>query len=65
MTNNALAEGRLTAEEHSDRLDAIYPAKTHADLVPLLAILSGVSRKGRWHPEPVPHVLFGARGSRS
>jgi hypothetical protein len=36
VINNALAEGRLTAEEHSDRLDAIYSAKTHADLVPLL-----------------------------
>ena len=29
VINNALAEGRLTAEEHSDRLDAIYAAKTH------------------------------------
>src|SRR5258708_17889672 len=36
VINNALAEGRLTAEEHSDRLDAIYAAKTHADLVPLV-----------------------------
>jgi Domain of unknown function (DUF1707) len=36
VINNALAEGRLTAEEHSERLDAIYSAKTHADLVPVL-----------------------------
>jgi hypothetical protein len=36
VLNEALAEGRLTAQEHSDRLDAIYTAKTHADLVPLL-----------------------------
>jgi hypothetical protein len=93
VVNNALAEGRLTAEEHSDRLDAIFSAKTHADLVPLLddlpatrglrqelasrgqagadldlahgarrggrmvAIFSGVSRKGVWHPEPVMRVL--------
>lgn len=34
--NEALAEGRLTAEEHSERLDSIYAAKTHADLVPIL-----------------------------
>jgi hypothetical protein len=34
--NEALAEGRLTAEEHSERLDSIYAAKTHADLVPVL-----------------------------
>lgn len=91
VINNALAEGRLTAEEHSDRLDAIYAAKTHADLVPLLddlpqplgamqvrrtqpgsdvdlpvgskrggriiAIFSGASRKGVWHPDPVINVL--------
>jgi hypothetical protein len=36
VLSNAMAEGRLTAEEHSDRLDAIYAAKTHADIVPLL-----------------------------
>jgi Domain of unknown function (DUF1707)/Cell wall-active antibiotics response 4TMS YvqF len=41
VINNALAEGRLTAEEHSDRLDAIYTAKTHAELVPLLDDLPG------------------------
>ncbi|HKD89297.1 MAG TPA: DUF1707 domain-containing protein [Streptosporangiaceae bacterium] len=41
VINNALAEGRLTAEEHSDRLDAIYAAKTHAELVPLLDDLPG------------------------
>jgi Domain of unknown function (DUF1707) len=36
VINNALAEGRLTPEEHSDRLDSIFAAKTHAELVPLL-----------------------------
>ena len=36
VLNDALAEGRLTAEEHSERLDSIYAAKTQADLVPLL-----------------------------
>jgi Domain of unknown function (DUF1707)/Cell wall-active antibiotics response 4TMS YvqF len=36
VLNEALAEGRLTPEEHSDRLDSIYAAKTQADLVPLL-----------------------------
>jgi Domain of unknown function (DUF1707)/Cell wall-active antibiotics response 4TMS YvqF len=86
VINSALAEGRLTAEEHSERLDAIYAAKTHADLVPLLsdlpstsgapvpaqaalqpagarrrgriiAILSGATRKGAWHPDPVINVV--------
>jgi len=41
VVNNAMAEGRLTTEEHSDRLDAIYAAKTHAELVPLLEDLPG------------------------
>ena len=36
VINNALAEGRLTPQEHSDRLDAVFSAKTHAELVPLL-----------------------------
>jgi hypothetical protein len=86
VVNNALAEGRLTADEHSERLDAIYSAKTQSELVPLLsdlpgqraaapatatsaelahagrrgrivAIFSGASRKGAWHPEPVMDVV--------
>jgi hypothetical protein len=36
VVNTALAEGRLTPEEHAERLDAIFGAKTHAELVPLL-----------------------------
>ena len=36
MLNEALAEGRLTAEEHSQRLDSVYAARTHADIVPLI-----------------------------
>jgi Domain of unknown function (DUF1707)/Cell wall-active antibiotics response 4TMS YvqF len=43
VINQAMAEGRLTAEEHSDRLEAIYSAKTHADLAPLLDDLPGRS----------------------
>jgi DUF1707 SHOCT-like domain/Cell wall-active antibiotics response LiaF, C-terminal len=86
VVNNAMAEGRLTADEHSERLDAIYAAKTQSELVPLLAdlpgeravtsatppsgqvarskrggrmvaIFSGTTRKGVWHPEPVIDVL--------
>ena len=41
VINNALAEGRLTAEEHSDRLDGIYASKTHADLAVFLEDLPG------------------------
>jgi hypothetical protein len=36
VINVALAEGRLTPDEHSERLDAIYQAKTQAELAPLL-----------------------------
>jgi hypothetical protein len=41
VINNALAEGRLSADEHGQRLDAIYAAKTQAELTPLLADLPG------------------------
>src|SRR6266704_4412107 len=43
VLNEALAQGRLTAEEHSNRLDAIYAAKTHADIVPVIDDLPGAS----------------------
>jgi Domain of unknown function (DUF1707)/Cell wall-active antibiotics response 4TMS YvqF len=39
----ALAEGRLTAEEHAERLDAIYASKTQAELVPLVSDLPGAT----------------------
>lgn len=35
----ALAEGRLTAEEHAERIDAVYRAKTYAELTPIVADL--------------------------
>ncbi|MDQ2877304.1 MAG: DUF1707 domain-containing protein [Actinomycetota bacterium] len=41
VLNGAMAEGRLTAEEHAGRLDALYAAKTHAEIVPLLDDLPG------------------------
>ncbi|MEV5755065.1 DUF1707 domain-containing protein [Actinoallomurus sp. NPDC052308] len=37
----ALAEGRLTAEEHAERLDVVYQAKTYAELAPIVADLPG------------------------
>jgi hypothetical protein len=90
----ALAEGRITPEEHAERIDAVYNAKTYADLEPVLsdlpsarapqprvdlrkepqalappppqspnlvAIFSGVERKGRWLVEPTTNVscVFG------
>ena len=43
ILSNALAEGRLTAEEHSERLDAVYAAKVQADIVPLISDLPAAS----------------------
>jgi hypothetical protein len=59
VINNALAEGRLTAEEHSDRLDAIYAAKTHAELVPLLDDLPG--QQAIMTPSAAPADLTNSR----
>jgi Domain of unknown function (DUF1707) len=36
VLGDALAEGRLTADEHAERLDSVYAAKTQADLVPVI-----------------------------
>lgn len=40
---DALAEGRLTPDEHSERLDAVYAARTAADLVPVVSDLPGAA----------------------
>ena len=42
------AQGRLTTEEHAERLDRIWAARTRADLAPVFADLPGLS------PAPVP-----------
>src|SRR5258707_15669091 len=62
VLNNALAEGRLTAEEHAERLDSIYAAKTHADLVPLLEDLP--AQADSLAPVPASRGNGRARGSR-
>jgi len=43
LLSNALAEGRLTPAEHSERLDAIYAAKVHADIAPVVSDLPGAN----------------------
>ncbi|MFN8192803.1 MAG: DUF1707 domain-containing protein [Nocardioidaceae bacterium] len=45
------AQGRLTAEEHQDRQDRLFSARTYADLPPLFHDLPGGSPL---HPTPVP-----------
>ncbi len=41
ILSSALAEGRLTADEHSERIDGVYQAKTLAELEPYVADLPG------------------------
>ncbi|WP_433339028.1 DUF1707 SHOCT-like domain-containing protein [Spirillospora sp. CA-294931] len=43
LLREALTEGRISPEEHSERIDAVYAAKTYADLAPVLADLPGAS----------------------
>ncbi|WP_353070764.1 DUF1707 SHOCT-like domain-containing protein [Actinomadura opuntiae] len=53
----ALAEGRITPEEHAERIDAAYRAKTYADLEPLLADLPSEQAprpKVRLHKDEAP-----------
>jgi hypothetical protein len=51
----ALAEGRLTPEEHAERLDAVYAAKTYAELAPIVADLPAPG-SGRPAPAAGPAV---------
>jgi hypothetical protein len=45
ILGDALAEGRLTPEEHSERLDTILAAKTQAEIVPVVADLPGAAAR--------------------
>ncbi|MFB7912602.1 DUF1707 domain-containing protein [Streptomyces sp. NPDC056061] len=47
ILREALAEGRLTAEEHSERIDAVYRAKTVGELEPLVRDLPVPGGSGR------------------
>ncbi|MFE7773940.1 DUF1707 domain-containing protein [Streptomyces sp. NPDC057445] len=52
ILRDALAEGRLDADEHSDRIDAVYRAKTVGELEPIVGDLPAAGRR----PDPVPHA---------
>jgi hypothetical protein len=54
ILREALAEGRLDAEEHSERLDAVYAAKMMGQLEPLVRDLP--QPDGRTAPRPAPAV---------
>ncbi len=51
----ALAEGRITPDEHAERIDAVYQARTYADLEPVLHDLPG-STDGLLPPSAAPRV---------
>ncbi|MEO5873456.1 MAG: DUF1707 domain-containing protein [Streptosporangiaceae bacterium] len=56
LLGTALAEGRLSAEEHSERLDSLYAAKTYSDLEVLTEDLptSGSAPRISLHKELPP-----------
>jgi hypothetical protein len=62
VLNGAMAEGRLTVDEHADRLEALYSAKTHAEIVPLLDDLperaaAAAPARAAGPPEEVSHIV--------
>lgn len=54
ILRDALAEGRLDAQEHSERLDSVYAAKTMGELEPLVRDLPAVAGRPAEHPRRDP-----------
>ncbi|MFC8510671.1 DUF1707 domain-containing protein [Streptomyces sp. NPDC057411] len=57
ILREALAEGRIDAEEHSERIDSVYRAKTVGELEPLVRDLPAA----RPRTEPPPAALYGTQ----
>ncbi|ANW18354.1 DUF1707 SHOCT-like domain-containing protein [Streptomyces clavuligerus] len=65
ILREALAEGRLDAEEHSERIDAVYRAKTMGELQPLIQDLPAARTAdrstgpvgGQVPPGPAEHLV--------
>lgn len=55
ILRDALAEGRLTTEEHSERLDGVYAAKTVGELEPYVRDLPAGRPAGAPAPSPAAH----------
>lgn len=63
ILREALAEGRLTADEHAERIDGVYRAKTVAELEPLIRDLPA-GREGSASGAPsADHVTAPSRPS--
>ncbi|GGU77587.1 hypothetical protein GCM10010211_49390 [Streptomyces albospinus] len=61
ILREALAEGRLDAEEHAERIDAVYRAKTLGELEPVVRDLPVAGERGRqpgpaYEAEPAGHL---------
>lgn len=52
VLNEAFADGRLTADEHRDRVHAAYAARTWPELAELTADLPGPAGLAEVHPAP-------------
>ncbi|GAB3206480.1 DUF1707 SHOCT-like domain-containing protein [Marinactinospora thermotolerans] len=66
LLGEALAEGRLDHDEHGERLEAVYAAKTIGELAPLTADLPGGARPSAPAPNLVgadPNLLASSVGS--
>ncbi|MFD0267001.1 DUF1707 domain-containing protein [Streptomyces sp. NPDC127106] len=62
ILSNALAEGRLTPDEHSERLDSLYALKTVAELDVLVRDLpapGGAAASSAYVPGPAGHAPTG------
>ncbi|MFJ5719201.1 DUF1707 domain-containing protein [Streptomyces sp. NPDC093149] len=62
ILREALAEGRLTAEEHAERVDAVYRAKTVGELEPLVRDLPTPGGAARSAATPGAHGAQGPAG---
>ncbi|MFJ6439527.1 DUF1707 domain-containing protein [Streptomyces sp. NPDC091649] len=62
ILREAMAEGRLTADEHAERIDLVYRAKTVGDLQPLVRDLPAASGSTAPRPGSQPYA-YGPAGS--
>ncbi|MXG24906.1 DUF1707 domain-containing protein [Streptomyces sp. YIM 132580] len=56
ILREAMAEGRLTADEHAERVDLVYRAKTVGELQPLVRDLPAASSGSASRPAPQPYA---------
>jgi hypothetical protein len=54
LLGDALADGRLTVDEHNERIDLVYASRTHGELAPLTADLGTGGRHVERQRSAVP-----------